>query len=184
MQVSWVEYITAFGSVATPLLVVALSAIGWRIKSSIERRIDLEKQLREDRVEIYNKILEPFIIIFTPDVGWAQDRRNKNKTKHEVAESKMLSFEYRDAGFKMSLIGSDAVVKSYNDLMQHFFNSTNHDPNDRHLQGTREMLRLLGTLLLEIRKSMGNDDTGLDCWDMCEWWMSDARKLRDGEVVA
>jgi hypothetical protein len=29
-------------------------------------------------------------------------------------------------------------------------------------------------LLLEIRKSMGNENTQLDLWEMIEWFMKDA----------
>jgi len=41
---TWVDYITALGSVATPLLVIASSAVGWKVKSSIDRKIDLENK--------------------------------------------------------------------------------------------------------------------------------------------
>jgi len=176
---TWLDYITAIGSVATPLLVLVLSAVGWRVKAGIERRIDLENQLREDRVSIYNKILEPFVILLMSDAAWASDKRNKGKDKNELATAKMLSLEYREFGFKLSLLGSDPVVKAYNDLMQYFYNIGDKLAADPHHNQLREMMRLLGTFLLEIRRSMGNDATTLDCWDMCEWWMSDTRKLRD-----
>ena len=66
---TWIDYLTAIGAVATPLLVIVLSAIGWRFKSSIERKVDLENRLRDDRIEIYNQILEPFIILLMPDAA-------------------------------------------------------------------------------------------------------------------
>ena len=184
VEATWLDYLTAFGSVTTPLLVLALSAVGWRVKVGVERRIDLENQLREDRVAIYNKILEPFIIALTSDAAWAQDKRNKGKDKNALASSKLLSLEYREQGFKLSLMGSDAVVTSYNNLMQYFYAAGDNSSADPDYAHTREMLRLIGSFLLEIRRSMGNEATNLDCWDMCEWWMSDARKLRNGEAVA
>jgi hypothetical protein len=30
---------------------------------------------------------------------------------------------------------------------------------------------------------MGNESTKLDYWDMCDFWMTDARKLRNGTLV-
>ncbi len=180
---TWIEYVTAIGAVATPLLVILLSAIGWRFKSSIERKVDLENRLRDDRIEIYNQILEPFIILLMADAAWTQDKRNKNIDKNKLAISKMLTLEYRKLGFKLSLMGSDPVVKSYNNLMQYFYNmgesKSAESPNF-----LQEMLVLLGTFLLEIRKSMGNEATKLDHWDMCEWWMSDTRKIKSGTYNA
>jgi hypothetical protein len=175
---TWIDYAVAFGSVATPLLVIILSAIGWRFKSSIERKITLEDKLRDDRIDIYNNILEPFIILLMSDEAWSQDKKNKNKDKNELAISKMLSLEYRKHGFKLALMGSDPIVKSYNNLMQYFYNMEENQSNNSNLF-LKEMLELLGTFLLEIRRSMGNEATKLDCWDMCEWWMSDTRKVKD-----
>ncbi len=74
---TWVDYLTAIGSLATPLLVIILSAIGWRFKSSVERKIDLENRLRDDRIDIYNQILEPFIILLMSEAAWMQDKKIK-----------------------------------------------------------------------------------------------------------
>ena len=176
---TWLDYLTAIGAVATPLVVIFLSAVGWKYKSSIERKNELNNKLRDDRIEIYNSILEPFIIILLPDAVWEADKKNKNKDKTDVAVGKMLTLDYRKQGFKLSLMGSDDVVKSYNNLMQYFYNAEDNKPsNNEHF--LHEMLSLLGTLLLEIRKSMGNEATSLDNWDMCEWWMKDARKIKSG----
>lgn len=175
---TWLDYITALGSIATPLLVLLISAIGWRFKSNIERKIDLENKLRDDRINIYNQILEPFIILLTSDTAWAMDKKNKNINKNELAVGKMITLEYRKLGFQLSLMGSDAVVKSYNDLMQYFYSLEEKKQGNGDF--LKEMLELLGTFLLEIRRSMGNEATSLDHWDMCEWWMSDARKMKLG----
>jgi len=180
---TWIDYLTAIGSVATPLLVLVLSAVGWKFKSSIERKAELENRLRDDRIEIYNQILEPFIILLMADAAWAQDKKNKNKDKNELAVSKMLTLDYRKLGFKLSLMGSDAVVKSYNDLMQYFYNMEENKSAES-LNFIKEMLILLGTFLLEIRRSMGNEATKLDHWDMCEWWMSDTRKVKSSNYNA
>jgi len=105
--------------------VLALSAIGWKVKSKFERQIELENKLRDDRVEIYNKILEPFVILLMTDAAWQTDKKNKQKDKNVVATSQMLSLDYRRLGFKMSLTGSDGVVLAYNELMQYFYDEEN-----------------------------------------------------------
>lgn len=175
----WIDFVVAIGSIATPILVLILTALGWKARASIERRIELENKLRDDRVEVYNQILEPFIIILMSDAAWASDKNNKNKDKNHTATTKMLSLDYRRLGFKLSLMAPDDLVKSYNNLMQYFYNM-------EEMQSAKsenfliEMLTLLGRFLVEIRKSMGNESTKLDHWDMCEWWMSDARKLKTG----
>jgi len=143
----------------------------------LERRVALEDKLHEDRIGTYNKILEPFIIFLIPEKAWLSDAKNKNKNKNDIATKKMLSLEYREQGFRLSLVGSDAVVKSYNNLMQYFFERA--DQSDNPAEGdVREMMSLLGKFLLEIRRSMGNEATKLDNWDMLEWFLSDTRKYR------
>ena len=43
-------------------------------------------------------------------------------------------------------------------------------------------MSLLGALLLEIRRDTGNETTMLDRWQMLEWFVTDARKYRSGNV--
>ena len=42
-----------------------------------------------------------------------------------------------------------------------------------------KVLSLFGDFLLEIRKSTGNEKTALDNFAMVEWFIVDARKLRE-----
>ena len=52
----------------------------------MERRSRLEEKLREDRIEIYNKLLEPYMILLMSDAMWAaQDHKQKNQSKDAVA---------------------------------------------------------------------------------------------------
>ena len=140
----------------------------------------LEEQLRDDRIEIYNQILEPFIVLLMSDAAWASDPKNKNKDKFKTATAKMLSLEYRKTSFRLSLIGSDSVVSAYSDLLQYFYNRTtsSSSPSD-----IGETVSLLGSFLLEIRKSMGNESTKLDKLGMLEWFLTDVRGLRENRSV-
>ena len=65
---NWLDYVTAISAVATPLLVLALSALGWRL-------VALDDKPREDRIAIYNAIFEPFIIPFSSDEAGRADPR-------------------------------------------------------------------------------------------------------------
>jgi hypothetical protein len=165
-----------------PVPAAALSALGWRVKSNFERQIELENKLRDDRVDVYNKILEPFVIILMSEAAWSQDKKNRGKDKNDFAASNMLSLDYRRLGFKLSLTGSDGVVKAYNNLMQYFYNLEDLSAEEQK-SFIKEMMELLGSFLLEIRKSMGNEATKLDNWAMCEWWMKDVKKLRSGDIT-
>ncbi len=117
---TWIDYVTAIGSIATPILVLFLTGIGWKIRTKLQRKIELEDKLRNNRVEIYNEILEPFIILLMPQKAWESDKKNKNRNKDQIAVNLMLSMEYRKKAFQLSLVANDEVVKSYNDLMQYF----------------------------------------------------------------
>ncbi len=97
----WIDYLSAVGAIATPILVIILSAIGWKLRKGIERRSELEDKLRDDRIEIYNKILEPFVIILMPETAWEMDKKHKGKDKNLYATTQMLTLEYRRLGFKM-----------------------------------------------------------------------------------
>lgn len=71
-----------------------------------------------------------------------------------------------------NLFGSDEVVCAYNNLMKHSYDvevTGNKDP--------KEMMSLWGTLLLEIRKSLGNKDTKLNKFDMLRAMVKDIDRL-------
>jgi len=173
---TWIDYVTAIGSVATPVLVIVLTAVGWRLRRGIERRLELEDKLRENRIATYNEILEPFIILLTSDAAWQHDKKHRGVDKGEMALSKLLSLEYRRQGFKLSLVGSDAVVSAYNNLMQFFYSRGDNPVASQ--EDLKQMMGLLGGFLLEIRRSMGNEATKLDKWKMLEWFMSDVRSIK------
>ncbi|HWQ69937.1 MAG TPA: hypothetical protein VN494_08285 [Patescibacteria group bacterium] len=173
----WLDYLTGIGSIATPILVLALTAVGWRLRRRLDRQIELEDKLRDDRINIYNQILEPFIVLLMTEAAWQHDKQNRGKDKNDVAIGKMLSFEYRKHAFKLSLVGSDEVVFAYNDLMQYFYAQGDNPSTSE--ENIRTMMSLLGKFLLQIRRSMGNEATKLNHWQMLEWFMTDARKWHD-----
>ncbi|MDA8444951.1 hypothetical protein [Paracidovorax valerianellae] len=182
------ETVASIATLVTPVLLAILGAIGWTLKNKIEsaraerdnqqaRIRELEDRLREDRIATYNALLDPFFLLFTTEASLASDPKYKNKNKNEIAVSRMMSFEYRQVGFKLSLVANDEVVRAYNSLMQFFYQI---DGDQRPLdQKTSHWLALMATLLLEIRRSMGNQSSRLDRWEMIEWFMKDAHMMKD-----
>ena len=164
------DYISAIGSIATPFLVLILSGIGWMISNRIEKARQVEEKLRQDRIDIYNAVLQPHIIMFAKDEGLPEKYKGKNK--EAVLKEILLSLEYKQAAFKLSLIGSDEVFRAYSNLMQYFY--TNDLKQDTSLEG----MRLLGVLLLEIRKSVGNEKTSFVPFEMLEFAITDIRKFK------
>jgi hypothetical protein len=145
-----------------PLLMVLGGIITWIIKSKSEELRAIEERLREDRRNIYGEILDPYIRIFA-------DIRGQGPAE---ALARMTSYEYRRTAFNLSLFGSDDVVSAYNNLMQHTYQAETTGSQD-----PREMIRLWGRLLLEIRKSLGNKDTGLGELDMLKGMIRDIDSL-------
>jgi len=186
---SLIQWITAIGAVATPILLAVFSAIGWAIKKKVEenqkkeaalrdRARKLEEELREDRLKVYNEILEPFMLVFTKDEGVAADKKYKGKTKEQIIQSKILSTSYRQTAFRLSLFAADEVVRAYNGLMQ-FFYSQGDNGKPASEETVKKMMFLFGNFLLAIRKSVGNEDTQIDSLEMLEWLISDISKFRD-----
>ena len=179
---TYLDYLVVAGTIATPILVLLLSGIGWRLRNRLERQFVLEDKLREDRIRIYNDILKPFILLLTTDAAWQSDPKNKHKYKDEMALRQLLSLEYRELGFRLSLLGSDEVVRAYNKLMQYSFTLASKTASASQPKPVT-IMALLGGLLLAIRRSTGNESTSLDCWDMLEWFVKDARKYRSEETA-
>ncbi len=179
--------IAEIATLATPVLLAILGAVGWTLKNKIEasraerenqqaRIRELEDKLREDRISTYNSLLDPFFLLFTAEEALATDPKYKNKNKNDIAINRMLSFEYRQVGFRLSLVANDEVVRAYNSLMQFFYKI---DDDQRPMeQKTAHWIALMTTLLLEIRRSMGNQSSKLDRWEMIEWFMKDAHAMK------
>lgn len=154
-----------------PLLVVVSGTVGgiitWFIRSRLEESRELERRLRDERSKVYIAILEPYIELFASISGGDQREDRMDKITKKV-----LSVEYRKTIFELGLLGSDEVVRAYNDLMRYFFKLGTTEKQDMY-----ENIRLWGTLRLEIRKSLGNKRTKLNAFDMLRGEIKDIDKL-------
>lgn len=101
--------------------------------------------------------------------------KNIKIDKLDTVQRIMFSLDYRQLSFKLSLMGSDQVVKSFNNLNQCFYAA---EAGNNSADNISHMMALLGTFLLEIRKSMGNESTELDNFSMLEWFIKDIRNYK------
>jgi SpoVK/Ycf46/Vps4 family AAA+-type ATPase len=186
----WIEILSlilrALSSIAIPFVIFI---VGNKISNTQE----IKKELRDDRIEIYNKILEPFFILFATGAVLRNSinieeilsteeidnitRENKEKAITELAKQKLYreklhNLEYQEYVFKLSLIGSDAVVQAYNNLMQAYYHSSQLQNNGQ------DLIFYMAVLLFEIRKSLGNKATKLHILEMLEWKINDLRRFK------
>lgn len=76
---TWIDYLKTIATLLTPVLLAIYTVVAKRQQDRIERIAHLEDQLHDDRVTIYEKILEPFIILLMSDEAWEADSRNKGR---------------------------------------------------------------------------------------------------------
>ena len=187
-----IEWITVIGTIATPILLIGISGIGWYFKSRIEaswkteaelrRRAEkLEEAIRDDRLQVYNEILKPFIMLFTKEEALSASGPRRGKTKEQSALAIVQSLEYRQVAFKLSLFANDDVVKAYNNLMQFSYKmGSDAVSTEEHEPGAmgRQLVSNFGDFMLEIRKSVGNETTSLSNLDMLKWMITDIDSLK------
>lgn len=149
-------------------LIVAIfgsgSIIGILIQNKITKLRSIEEKLRDDRRKVYFDLLAPFILMFTKG------------TDQQKITDQMLSQGYRRTSFELTLLGSDEVVRAYGNLMQHTFESEKQKAEGRIIDPTI-IIKLYTTLLLEIRKDLGNGNTSLKEKDMISHMITDIDKL-------
>ena len=150
-----------------PALLITLGGIvSWFVKSRIEELQAIRETLNEERRKIYKELLEPYINIF---VGI----KNK-KGSEEQAIQQITSYDYRKTAFGLNLFGSDEVIRAYNNLMQYVYK---FEAGGDQKPQPKEMMRLWGMFLLEIRKNLGNKKTKLNEIDMLRGMIKDIDKL-------
>ena len=144
------------------LLVVITGLITWFLKDKSEKlKLQREKLIEEKRAN-YEKILEPIIRTFAG---------SKNKSELAKAIKQVQSFDYKKTSFQLMLFGSDDVVNAYNNFFQYLY-------KDDSEKDSYELLSVLGKIILEIRKDLGNDKTALKEYDMLRFMITDIDKLK------
>jgi hypothetical protein len=144
-------YLVLASQWVTALAIPGLLALGgflaWAVRSTIEDYREAERQLTAERRELYEQVLEPFLIPLVT----ADDEADAATALQEAA---FASPEYRRAVFQMTLFASDEVVRAFGDITN---SGTNPSANP---------MVLWARLLLAIRKSVGNKGSQLKLVDM------------------
>jgi hypothetical protein len=148
----------AYNILHTILLLIA-GAAGWYLKSRYEELRAIEERLASERRKIYADLIDPFVQLFS-----AKDDQERGKIV-----AKLTEYDYRKTSFEYVLMGSDGAIRAYNNLMAAMYTG-NKDPETR---DEKEILRLLCSLLLEIRKSLGEKKSKLKNKDMLRWMIND-----------
>lgn len=166
------DWITAIGVILTPLA-VAFFGYRWSQQSqAAERQAAIDRQMQADRIAVYQELLRPFMVMFMNDLVWKNEQtRNKNykgKTKEQVVQDLMWSENWISTSFRFTLIGSDAAVQAFNRLMD-----TARSQGGQSATDPEQLVELVASLLLEIRRSAGNERTGIENWDMLKPFITD-----------
>jgi hypothetical protein len=102
-------------------------------------------------------------------------KKEKDKTNIELATEKLLSIDFENYAFKLSLIGSCAVIRSLNNLRQFAYSISSIESNE---EAGKKTIYLMSLLLLEIRKGVGIEKTKLQPFEILEWKITDIRKYK------
>ncbi len=106
------EYLPLIIGLGGPILVAIGGIISWFLKARKEELQAIEEKAMVRRIEIYNQILHPLVVLF------ASKATEEDK---EGAIAELGSTEYRKAAFNLITFGSDEMVNAYNEMMQSFF---------------------------------------------------------------
>jgi hypothetical protein len=151
-----------------PILVIIGGIVSWFLKSRKEELQTIEERALERRIDTYNKILDPIIVLFSS--GASQKEKDK-------ASLQITSVEYRKSAFNLITFGSDEMVNSYNNMMQSFYkNETETAPE--------LTLKKFAAVILSIRKDVYNKNTKLKDWDMLKFMITDIEKFTDNNNIA
>jgi hypothetical protein len=128
-------------------------------------------RLRDERRQIYLKVLEPYIAVLQA-LGTG--------VSAQEASRRLGTNEHRKAAFELKLVGTDEVVTAFNTFARYIMDAPRRSNDPPGL-----VLRLWADLLLAIRRNVGEPGTQLTGRDMILDWVSDIDTLfhRDGSPL-
>ena len=147
MTVEWFSVIA--GATATGVI--------WYIRHIVESLSRERELLQEERRRIYMDVLEPFLVVLSPD--------GTSHAKQKKATAIIHSPKYRTSITAFIMMGPDNAVHALNEMMQYLYSDQGVEPN--------ALIRLWGGLLLAIRKDLGNKATNLTPRDMLRATVTD-----------
>ena len=159
------EFLPLVIGLGAPILVVIGGLVSWFLKSRKEELQTIEERALERRIETYNQILHPIIVLFSS--GASQKEKDK-------ATDQIKTVEYRKAAFNLITFGSDEMVNSYNNMMQSFY-------KNEAVTAPEKTMKKFATVILSIRKDIYNKNTKLNEWDMLKFMITDIEKFTRNE---
>lgn len=156
------------GLQASLLWTAIIGAAAWAIRSNIERKREHQKLLAERKTEHYLQFLE-FLARFLSN---ADKAAQGSSTSGKTADSEIVDLEeFRMWSLRLTLIGSDEVVKAWNSAR---LDAVANQAADRGVQ----VLRNWGRLWLAMRKDCGHLDTKLSVSDVLASFVNDIEENR------
>ena len=153
------------GLLVTPVVGAVVGFGVWFLQNRIDRLRKAREDLHNDRRQVYADVLDPYIRLFAAAGDPAVQRK---------ATAQITSYEYKKVAFEFSLIGSDRVVKAFNEMLQLFYAAEEQgEPPD-----AGSMLHYWGSFLLEIRRDVGDPKTKLEGRDMLRAMIKGVDKLQ------
>jgi hypothetical protein len=137
--------ILVFGSILTLLIISTLE----RRREREEKRREREEKLKDDLQKICPDILEPFENLF-------YDPRDTNEVLRKIS-----SDEYKKTADLFRIIAPDEAFNVFKKILIQLYEPELNTKNNH-----EELLRMVGGLYLEIRKSLGNEKTEIEVSDM------------------
>lgn len=187
-QIAFTEVVDVAAKIGLPAALFVLSGVGWMLKATYEKTTQQERELRQARGDIYDRIVEPFLLALSPDAIIVNDPKYKGGDREKALGAAMLTMEYRRDVYRFARFGNDAVIRAFNNLMQYFY-SQNDKPDKEdtktataipsNIDQFEELLLLVGVFLLELRRGIGNESTKLHPYEMLEPIVTDIRRFRD-----
>jgi len=156
--------VSVLSAIAVPIIILIIG-------NNFSKKMEIEKGLRDERVPLYKELLEPLIILYTPDDAFKKDKKYQGKSNADISLEMIQTKQYNQKMFEMSLIAPDSVIRAFNNFYQYLY--TNHGKTE-----TQTVMNLWGMILIEIRKSMGNSKTELHPLEMLEWKLKDITKFK------
>ena len=135
------------------------------------RRAKKEERLDEELFKLYDRILEPYLLLMGNDQVWEANKKYRGKDRDTVVISLVQKPQYQEAMFKLTLIAPYYVVKALNEFLTHFRKieaGAKKSPNQ-----TARSMKQLGKLLRAIRRGFGHNFTPVTDLDMINWFIQD-----------
>ena len=151
------------GLQASLLWTAIVGAAAWAIRTSIEQRREYQRLLAEQKRKHYFEFLE-FMSRFIGTSGEGKAGRSTRKQDQPVPLN-----EFRMWSLRLTLIGSDEVVKAWNYARL----------NDSETDDSLGVLKRWGRLWLAMRKDCGHPDTQLGVTDVLGSFVNDIEKSRE-----